>query len=181
MSPLAWDIISKFLISSATDRLGSGESDESGNGSLAVRSHAFFEGTKWDSLHEEIAPYVPDPSKFPNPDLLRDGALPYDDWFDGEATPLIHLDKSEVRMEKSEIFISRGVSASTASSSPSQTESVRASKGLFAGSTGSVRLSAPQYNLQNQPKSVDQFLQPQEKQIFTGIVYKRVVSIRAYL
>lgn len=177
MGALAWDLICKLLTTSAKERIGAGDPD-SGNGGEALRSHEFFTGIPWTSLPDEVAPYLPDSSKFPNPDLLRDGALPYDDWFlEGEATPLIQFaHKNEVRIEKSDIYIPIQRGSTAPSPSESQNPS-GARRGLFSNSGPAMKFTSNSSSSVVLTKNVDQFLTGNEQKIYTGIVYKRKVVV----
>jgi hypothetical protein len=170
MSPHAQDIIAKFLIAAPSSRLGSGEADAE-NGINAIKNHLFFRSTSWGNLINETAPYQPDQSTFPSSESLRDGAD--NDWiFDGEATPILHnSDKLDNRGGKDAKRVKKP-SASTDSSSSSSSSSSVGKKGIFR-SNSSIKNPPENVFLR---KNVDQFLLHNEKQIFTGIVYKRKVN-----
>jgi serine/threonine kinase 38 len=51
LSPAATDIL-KRMISDADDRLGKNGADE-------IKAHPFFQGTDWDGLCNQQAPYIP--------------------------------------------------------------------------------------------------------------------------
>lgn len=84
------DIIGKLLSSDAATRLGAGP-DGSDNDFENLKAHPFFAASdpsvRWGHLLEQPAPFTPDPSKFPDPSAMHDGAD--EDWLsDGEATPI---------------------------------------------------------------------------------------------
>jgi 3-phosphoinositide dependent protein kinase-1 len=84
----ARQLIAAFITPAAADRLGAGDFGSDNDIEHAVKTHAFFGDASWVNLADRVAPYLPDPSTFPSPDQMRDGA--YDDWlFEGEATPII--------------------------------------------------------------------------------------------
>lgn len=78
------DFVRMLLAIEGAQRLGAG-TEESGNGYGTLKGHAFFGDTLWGELLSATAPYLPDPSCFPDPKELHDGAD--EDWmFGGEAT-----------------------------------------------------------------------------------------------
>lgn len=83
----AQDLINQLLRPKEGDRLGAGE-DFSGNGYDSLKAHAFFDGIDWDNLLTITQPpYVPDQSKFPRAENMRDGAT--NDWLlEGDPTPI---------------------------------------------------------------------------------------------
>jgi 3-phosphoinositide dependent protein kinase-1 len=134
--PLAQDLISKLLKPEDDERIGAGN-ENSENGYAKLKLHPFFEGVDWESLATSTPPFTPDPSKFPNPDIMRDGAM--DDWLlEGEATPItpyVHVSELSQQQER---LITMSVDA----------------QGLTKWS---------------------KFLNNDEKQVFSGVVYKRKV------
>lgn len=84
----ARELIAAFITPAAQDRLGAGGAGTDNDIATAVKSHRFFGDMSWKNLADRVPPYLPDPTTFPSPDQMRDGA--YDDWlFEGEATPII--------------------------------------------------------------------------------------------
>lgn len=82
---IAQDLIQQMLKPNEEERLGSG--DDEVNGYPVLKRHPYFESIDWINLSEARPPYRPDPSKFPDPNNMRDGAL--DDWLlEGEPTPI---------------------------------------------------------------------------------------------
>mmetsp|Transcript_28011 Transcript_28011/g.47070 ORF Transcript_28011/g.47070 Transcript_28011/m.47070 type:complete len:506 (+) Transcript_28011:80-1597(+) len=83
----AQDLIHRLLKANDQERLGAGPVGSS-NSYAALKAHAFFAPIRWGKLHEQTAPYRPDPSTFPSDKNMQDGAL--DDWlFEGDPTPIM--------------------------------------------------------------------------------------------
>lgn len=82
------DLVMALLRRVPSERLGAGsDDDKTGHGYAALKSHPFFTDIPWDNLINQKAPYLPDPSSFPDKAKLYDGSL--EDWeIDIEATPL---------------------------------------------------------------------------------------------
>lgn len=80
-------LISHLLRPKEDERLGAGE-DFSGNGYDSLKAHPFFDGIDWDNLLTSTQPpYIPDQSKFPRAENMRDGAT--NDWLlEGDPTPI---------------------------------------------------------------------------------------------
>jgi serine/threonine protein kinase len=90
----AQDLIENLLKSNEWERIGSGEEDDSENGYPKLKNHAFFDGIMWDDLINRLPPFQPDPTKFPDPNNMRDGAE--EAWLlEGEATPITHYTPQE--------------------------------------------------------------------------------------
>jgi 3-phosphoinositide dependent protein kinase-1 len=68
------NIILALLIANEEERLGCG-CDDVMEGYSALKSHAFFASIHWNTLLESIPLYIPDISKFPLSEDMRDGAL----------------------------------------------------------------------------------------------------------
>eukprot|EP01034_Spumella_vulgaris_P022708 gene22708-28861_t len=150
ISPVTQDIILGFLRVSDTDRLGAGE-DSGSNGYPAVKNHAFFDGVLWGELVGQVAPYQPDSSKFPSTDNMRDGAA--DEWdLEGEPTT---IDDSHHHQKHS----SSGSNGSDKQSQGAGPKPVVSISGEFDQDRASTKWK--------------RFLYEHEKQVFTGLIYKR--------
>jgi serine/threonine protein kinase len=83
------DLILNLLKSNESERIGSSEEEIGDNGYRKLKAHPFFESIEWYEMLQRIPPFIPDPTKFPDPNNMRDGAE--DDWLlEGEATPIMH-------------------------------------------------------------------------------------------
>jgi 3-phosphoinositide dependent protein kinase-1 len=128
--------------------LGAGsDEDTPGLGYTGLKGHPFFSDIPWDRLIDRDAPYIPDPSTFPDKSRLYDGSL--EDWeVDIEATPITKQQQHSYSTCNNPT--SSTLSSSPASSCPLQGESSK---------QGTTRWSP--------------FLHEGEKQIFTGPIWKR--------
>jgi 3-phosphoinositide dependent protein kinase-1 len=166
ITPDTRDIILGFLRVSDIDRLGAGE-DSGDNGYPAVKRHAFFEGVQWGRLVGQTAPHQPDSSKFPSTDHMRDGAA--DEWdLEGDPTP---IDDSRHHAHNAN---------SSSNNSNGKADDVR--DGVdHQTDTSSIRLGAPsvstsaEFDEDRLAVKWKRFLYENEKQVFTGLVYKRKV------
>lgn len=61
VSDEAKDLINKLLCMDPQERLGSNREEKHASGGEEIRSHAWFEGVKWDTLLEDEAQFVPQP------------------------------------------------------------------------------------------------------------------------
>lgn len=171
------------------DRSVQQSSSQSGNNILSVdqikhgysqlKSHQFYANIPWDSLHHLTAPFQPDPRTFPNPSLLRDGAD--EDWIlDGEATPIL---PETGRRNSSEGLPISGQSHDYTSTLEYKLSIIDRPSQHFIRDTPRLSsffgLRGTNLNLKNNNSKmladVSIFLNPDEKNVFTGIVSKRVV------
>lgn len=80
------DIIGRLLQGAEADRLGCASEDVA-EGYSALRGHGFFSTTDWEGLYAAGPPFVPDVTRFPSSDNMRDGAT--NQWLlEGEPTPI---------------------------------------------------------------------------------------------
>ena len=170
------DLISALLRQEEAQRLGAAEMEDDevgGNGYKALKAHPFFEGVAWGELtSREYGLYVPDETKFPSAENMRDGAL--DEWqFEGDPTPIMTsgghyglMNDSDYCMHDSDIVPIMGGE----DSGDDFAEEIDSEIAAVLHKAGVAKRRASG----NAKWHV--FLQAGEKEIFSGLVYKRKVS-----
>jgi hypothetical protein len=114
-----------------------------------LKGHAFFASVSWGNLADCTAPYIPEKCKFPSCTNMRDGST--DEWLDdGEATPIL----------PQAVF-----AFGSSSEEREDLELVRTNVDTNGQLNESISSGG----------KWQQFLESGEKQLFTGIIWKRKV------
>lgn len=139
----------------------------SSNGYKALKSHPFFTNIQWGKLDSLPPPYQPDPSTFPQDNNMRDGSS--DEWLFDDPSPMMSCDSTSAKEYSNNNNIPKKQSPHHHPSN-SSVSTIDCSSSNNNSSISFSRLSTNSVTLW------DHFLVGKERQLFTGLIYKRKVK-----
>jgi len=157
------DLILKLLVLDPSGRLGAGP-----NGFDALRSHPFFSSVAfdWSTVFQTPVPPRPQPTKIEQE--VEDGVAPYEPASEQDIDSDLETEQCADKLAHIQTDGTASPSSNAASSSSSMSPS-----SASAATTPSSRQSTTSVGQASTPTAWSQFLRPNERIIFHGIVVKR--------